>query len=217
MSQKSNIQIPEEINSYLWRRYLPDSTLNSYMALRFLDENTIKSQNLEQVYMEIDIPFIEESIIFKEEKTKILSKLGLKYPKNKLDDLNILIGFKLINKTNDNLFIENPIPKPEEVLILSDDELEILHDMKFEIENQDSFNKIIGFLMLNNNVISCSVNHIENITKVKVSTIRKVLAFLENEGSITIQTSKPLESIKKADKLYIKINKDVFNQKRIVI
>ena len=71
--------------------------------------------------------------------------------------------------------------------------------------------------MLNNNVISCSVNHIENITKVKVSTIRKVLAFLENEGSITIQTSKPLESIKKADKLYIKINKDVFNQKRIVI
>ena len=65
MSQKSNIQIPEEINSYLWRRYLPDSTLNSYMALRFLDANTIKSQNLEQVYMEIDIPFIEESIIFK--------------------------------------------------------------------------------------------------------------------------------------------------------
>lgn len=42
--------------------------------------------------------------------------LGLKYPKNKLDDLNILIGFKLINKTNDNLFIANPIPKPEEVL-----------------------------------------------------------------------------------------------------
>lgn len=109
------------------------------------------------------------------------------------------------------------MPKPEEVIGFDEEEKEILNNIKFEIKYQNEFNNILTVIINSNGNLLTTLDGINSVTKVKHSDIKLVLDYLAKEGSIKIKSDKNIDQLRKNDKVYININKEIFEQKRFVI
>lgn len=222
MENKNTIKLPREINDYLWTRYLPETSYKMYLLIGYLMEKKIKGDEATKAILGANIKIENNISRIIEEKKRVLEKLGFKYPENRKEDLELLLNYKLIkigkDKDGNLVYVFNiPVPKPEDVLVLDEEEKQTIENIKFELINQNAINMIITLLLNNRGNIMCSVEHIQNNTKVKIADIRKVLDYLVEEGSISVKVNKDIEKLKKSDKLYIKINKEIFEQKRFIL
>ncbi len=222
MQNKGQIKMPREVHEYLWTRYLPETTFKLYVMVGYLQTKNVTGGAATSLLLKANLPVENTNPAIIEEKKRILSNLGFKYPENRREDLELLLEFKLVNLVRDregNLrYIYNvPVPRPEDVLDIDEEEKKTLENVKFEIAHQNAFNMLLTMVLNNNGSLMSTVGHIENTTKVKISEIRSVLAFLEEEGSIKVSAHKDLNSLKKADKVHVTINREVFEQKRFVI
>ena len=222
MQNKGQIKMPKEIHEYLWTRYLPETTFKLYVMVGYLQTEKIAGEQATALLLKANLPVENTNAAVIEEKKRILSKLGFKYPENRKEDLELLLRFKLVNIIkNQEGKLEYvymlPVPKPEDVLDIDEEEKNTLENVKFELAHQNAFNMLLTMVLNNNGSLMSTVGHIENTTKVKISEIRSVLAFLEEEGSIKVSAHKDVNSLKKADKVHVTINREIFEQKRFVI
>ncbi|SHJ57353.1 DUF6042 family protein [Paramaledivibacter caminithermalis] len=222
MEKKGTIHMPKEIHEYLWLRYLPETTYKMYIMIGYLQTEKIRGDEATKKLLGANLK--EENAIPKviEEKKRLLKSLGFKYPENRQDDLKLLLDFNLIkigkDKEDNVVYVYNiPVPKPQDILKLNEEELQTLENIKFEIKYQNAFNMILTLLINNNGNLMSTLEHIQTTTKVKLTDIKLVLEYLVKEGSISVRTQKDISKLKKADKIFIKINEDVFEEKRLVL
>lgn len=217
--QNINIQLPKELNEYLWIRYMPASTVFTYAMISVLDQNNLKG--------EAAIKFLDENVktrrvehpIMKVEKMKALVKIGKTYPMTIEDDIKLLEDYKLIEvDRNEGVFTYvKPIQKPEDLFEYDEEERLNVETLRFEIKYQEQMNMFLSFLLTNNGKLQVPVKHILGITNIKVNDLRAVVGFLENEGSIKVTSKKAISKIKKDDNVKIEIVEEVFNVKRVVV
>ena len=113
MNNERSVQIPEEIGQQLWTRYLPETTYKMLALIGYLEDNNIVGDKAKDILLKSDIQAennIEKVI---EEKKEILEKLGFKYPETREEDLNLLLEFKLVEKSKND--------KDEEVYKFNED------------------------------------------------------------------------------------------------
>ncbi len=223
MNNENTVQIPQEIGQQLWTRYLPETTYKMLALIGYLEENNIAGEQASEILLgsNIEVENNIEQVI--EEKKEILSKLGFKYPETREDDLALLTSLKLIEKKkNDNdeevyVYCET-IKSPAEVLNIDEEEKQVLENIKFEMSHEQGLNMILTLILNNNGKLTCSVDHIINLTRVKLTQVKEVLDYLaNNEGSINVISEKSINKLKKQDKIYVTLNEEVFNSKRFVV
>ena len=95
--------------------------------------------------------------------------------------------------------------------------LTILNNIRFEFKYQEVFNKVLTMLINSNGRLVTTVDHINNTTGAKHSDIKAVLKYLVEEGSIKVIADKEVNELRKGDKVYIDIVKEIFEEKRFVI
>ncbi len=222
MDNRGTIQMPREVHDYMWLRYLPETTYKMYIMVGYLMAEKIKGKEATRKLLTANLREENNLPQVIEEKKQILNKLGIKYPGNRQDDLKLLLDFKLIkigkDKEGDMLYVYNyPVPKPQEILNLDKEEIQTLENIKFEVEHQEAFDMILTLLINNNGNLMSTVDHIQKTTKVKLTDIKLILDYLLREGSISIKAQKDIDKLKKGDKIFIKINKEVFESKRLVL
>ncbi|SHH33787.1 DUF6042 family protein [Tepidibacter thalassicus] len=222
MQHKKTIKMPTEIQEYLWSRYLPETTFKMYVMVGYLNAENIKGEKATNTLLNANLTVEREIPQVTEEKKRVLEKLGYKYPETRKEDIELLLKYNLVriaaDKDGNLLYLYNtPVPRPEEVLNLDEEELTILENIRFEIKHQHAFNMFLTLLLNSNGTLATTLDHIHKTTKVKYSDLKEVLEFLEKEGSINIKASKNVKNLRKNDKVYISINKEVFEQKRFVI
>ncbi|WP_099190566.1 DUF6042 family protein [Tepidibacter mesophilus] len=216
------INITKLMQEYMWFRYLPETTYKTYIMIGRLQNEDLRGEEASKELLTKQFDIEHEVGPLKVEKVKVLEKLGHKYPTNRLEDLELLLSYKLVKVVKDEneslVYLYNlPMPKPEEVLNLDEEEKQILNNIKFEIKYQNEFNNILTLLINSNGNLLTTLDNIKNITKVKHSDIKEVLNYLVEEGSIKIKADKDVKQLRKNDKVYISINKEIFEQKRFVI
>ena len=223
MNNEKKVQIPEEIGQQLWTRYLPETTYKMLALIGYLEDNNIVGDKAKDILLKSDIQAennIEKVI---EEKKEILEKLGFKYPETREEDLNLLLEFKLVEKSkNDNdeevYKFNEDIKSPVEILDIDEEEKKVLENIKFEMNHEQGLNMILTLILNNNGKLTCSVDHITQLTRVKLTQVKEVLDYLANtEGSIKVVADKKIDKLKKQDKIYITLNEEVFNEKRFVV
>ncbi len=216
------INITKLMQEYMWFRYLPETTYKTYIMIGRLQNEDLRGEEASKALITKQFDIEHEVGPLKEEKVKVLEKLGHKYPANRLEDLELLLSYKLVKivkDKNENLvYLYNiPMPKPEEVIGFDEEEKEILNNIKFEIKYQNEFNNILTVIINSNGNLLTTLDGINSVTKVKHSDIKLVLDYLAKEGSIKIKSDKNIDQLRKNDKVYININKEIFEQKRFVI
>lgn len=228
MDKKIEVQIPKEIFEFFWTRYIPETTYKVFVTLGHINGKYINKNTLSSILSKINSPeeydfekVSAEKKRIMEEKKRVIKKLGFKYPANFMDDLELLLNYKLIRvqKQKDKIayaFSTN-IPEPKEVLPMDKEELGILENIKFEMCYQNAINVLLAQLIDKNGNLNNTLGDIQRMTKLKLIEIKKVLEYLKDEGSITIDTIKEISKLKKEDKIHININKEIFEQKRLVI
>ena len=223
MNNENTVQIPEQIGQQLWTRYLPETTYKMLALIGYLEENNIVGEQASEILLgsNIEVENNIEQVI--EEKKEILGKLGFKYPETREEDLNLLLEFKLVEKSkNDNdeevYKFNEDIKSPVEILDIDEEEKEVLENIKFEMNHEQGLNMILTLILNNNGKLTCSVDHITQLTRVKLTQVKEVLDYLANtEGSIKVVADKKIDKLKKQDKIYITLNEEVFNEKRFVV
>lgn len=223
MSEENNIAIPAEIGNQLWTRYLPETTYKTLALVGYVQQHNISGTQAKEILLNSNIEVENNVPQIIEEKKNILAKLGFEYPQKREDDIKLLLGFKLIEKsTNDNgeetyKYNEN-IKSPAEVLDIDQEEINVLENIKFEMSHEQALNMILTLILNNHGKLTCPVDHIINTTRVKLTEVKEVLDYLvNNEGSIKITADKKIDKLKKQDKIYITLNEEVFNKKRFVV
>lgn len=222
MNKNGTIQMPRELYDYMWLRYLPETTYKIYIMIGYLMKEKIKGEEATKKILGANLNIENNIPQVIEEKKQLLRELGFKYPENRQEDLKLLLDFNLIkigkDKEGNLVYVYNiPVPKPQDVLKLSEEEIKTLENIKFEIKHENAFNMILALLINNNGNLMSTVEHIQNTTKIKLTDIKLVLKYLVEEGSISIKAQKDIDKLKKADKIFVKINKDVFDKKRIIV
>lgn len=218
------IEIPKQIGEYLWTRYLPESTYKTFVLIGYLDRDDIKVSDYRKELMESNLGESGTLDRVAEEKKKVLASLGLSYPEKREDDIELLKRFGLIEEVDfegeKRYKFSTDIKRPEEVLELSKEEKAALENIKFEMAHDNAINMVLSLVLTNGKILDCTVDHIINMTRVKIADIRTVLDFLvNNEGSLNlqIQGGKSISKLKKSDRVRITVNDDVFNEKRFVL
>jgi hypothetical protein len=216
------IEIPKQIGEYLWTRYLPESTYKSYVLIGYLNGRDLGSADYRKELMTAELG--EDKTLDKvvNEKKKVLEKLKIKYPESREEDIKLLEQFQLIEAVGSGEDMRyrysEDIKRPEELLDLDEEEKEALEDIKFEVKHDRAINMILSLVITNGKLLDCTVEHITNMTKVKIADIRTVLDFLVNkEKSLNIQSAKDIAKLKKGDRVRITVNEDVFNEKRLIL
>jgi|GEM_PF-5870141 len=218
----NQVRVPQEIHSYLWTRYLPETAYKTYILIGYLQQENKTGKVAMDFLLNANIK--EENTIpqILQEKKDVLKKLGYEYPKNIKEDLDLLLSFQLImevaDSKGDTYYIQSiPVPKLEEVLKLDDEEIKNLKNIRFEIDNQKGMDMILTMLLNGNGNLGVTLDYIYKTTKVKLTEIRAVLSYLVDEGSISNRANKAIDKLKKEDNLLIQINEAVFHQKRVVL
>lgn len=218
------IEIPRQIGEFLWTRYLPESTYKTFVLIGYLDREDVQVSDYKKELMESNLGESKTFDRVAEEKKKVLESLGLKYPESREDDLELLKTFGLIEEVEvageKRYKFSLEIKRPEEVLNLSDEEKTALENIKFEMAHDNAINMVLSLVLTNGKILDCTVEHIINMTRVKIADIRTVLDFLvNNEGSLNVQIQggKSISKLKKSDRVRITVNDDVFNEKRFVL
>lgn len=213
------IEIPRQIGDYLWTRYLPESTYKTYVLIGYLNNRELSAEDYSEELMNVGLG--EDKTLEKvvAEKRKVLEKLGIEYPENRTEDVALLEQFGLIEAVDGGKYkYVEEIKRPEEVLDLDEEEKSALEDIKFEVKHDRAINMILSLVLTNGKLLDCTVEHITNMTKVKIADIRTVLDFLVNkEKSLRVQSSKDISKLKKGDRVRITVNEEVFNEKRFVL
>lgn len=213
------IEIPRQIGDYLWTRYLPESTYKTYVLIGYLNNRELSAEDYSEELMNVGLG--EDKTLEKvvAEKRKVLEKLGIEYPENRTEDVALLEQFGLIEAVDGGKYkYVEEIKRPEEVLDLDEEEKSALEDIKFEVKHDRAINMILSLVLTNGKLLDCTVEHITNMTKVKIADIRTVLDFLVNkEKSLRVQSSKDISKLKKGDRVRITVNEEVFNEKRFIL
>ncbi|SHH34168.1 DUF6042 family protein [Tepidibacter thalassicus] len=216
------INITKLMEEYMWFRYLPETTYKTYIMIGHLQNEDLRGEEASKKLLTSHFEIKHETGQLKEEKERVLQKIGHKYPTNRLEDLELLLSYRLIKVVKDEdgnlVYLYNiPIPKPEEVLNLDQEEKSILENIRFEFKHQDAFNSILTLILNSNGNLMTTLDNIHDVTKVKHSDIKEVLDYLVKEGSIKVKADKDVKQLRKSDKIYINIDKDVFEKKRFII
>jgi hypothetical protein len=214
------IEIPRQIGDYLWTRYLPESTYKAYVLIGYLNNRELSDEDYRDELMNVGLgedKTLDKVVV---EKKKVLEKLGIDYPENRTEDIALLERFGLVEAVEGGekyKYVEE-IKRPEEVLDLDEEEKSALEDIKFEVKHDRAINMILSLVLTNGKLLDCTVEHITNMTKVKIADIRTVLDFLVNkEKSLGLQSSKEISKLKKGDRVRITVNDEVFNEKRFIL
>ena len=214
------IEIPRQIGDYLWTRYLPESTYKAYVLIGYLNNRELSDEDYRDELMNVGLgedKTLDKVVV---EKKKVLEKLGINYPESRAEDIALLEQFGLVEAADGGekyKYVED-IKRPEEVLDLDEEEKSALEDIKFEVKHDRAINMILSLVLTNGKLLDCTVEHITNMTKVKIADIRTVLDFLVNkEKSLSIQSSKDISKLKKGDRVRITVNDEVFNEKRFIL
>lgn len=214
------IEIPRQIGDYLWTRYLPESTYKTYVLIGYLNNRELSVEDYKDELMNVGLgedKTLDKVVI---EKKKVLEKLGIDYPENRSEDIALLEQFGLVESVEggEKYKYSEDIKRPEEVLDLDEEEKAALEDIKFEVKHDRAINMILSLVLTNGKLLDCTVEHITNMTKVKIADIRTVLDFLVNkEKSLNLQSSKEISKLKKGDRVRITVNDEVFNEKRFIL
>lgn len=223
MSEENKIEIPSEIGSQLWTRYLPETTYKTLALVGYIQEHNVVGEQAKEILFNSNIEVENNVPQIIEEKKSILSKLGFEYPENREDDVNLLLEFKLIEKNVGDIGGEtykysDDIKSPAEVLDIDQEEKEVLENIKFEMNHEQALNMILTLILNNNGKLTCPLEHIITTTRTKLTEVKEVLDYLvNNEGSVNITADKKIEKLKKQDKVYISLNEEVFNKKRFIV
>lgn len=222
MNNRKKIKMPKEVHEYLWTRYLPETTYKMYIMIGYLQTENIKGEKATRTLLNANLKDENSAFQVIEEKKRILNKLGYKYPTNRKEDLKLLIDFKLIkigkDKDDNIVYVYNlPVLRPQEVLDIDDEEIKNLENIKFELKHQEDINMFLTLLINNNGNLMSSVSYIIDTINSKITDIRDILRYLADEGSINITSDKNISKLKKSDKVYIKINREIFEEKRFVL
>lgn len=217
------IEIPRQIGDYLWTRYLPESTYKAYVLIGYLNNRELSDEDYRDELMNVGLgedKTLDKVVV---EKKKVLEKLGINYPESRAEDIALLEQFGLVEAVEavdggeKYKYVED-IKRPEEVLDLDEEEKSALEDIKFEVKHDRAINMILSLVLTNGKLLDCTVEHITNMTKVKIADIRTVLDFLVNkEKSLGLQSSKDISKLKKGDRVRITVNDEVFNEKRFIL
>jgi len=216
------LEIPAILYSKLWTKYLPQTTLQMYGLILHLTKEKIYGEEAMDLITNFKIKQnkIDPRIISqKKESLKAINKV---YPKNKQEDLELLLDFKLIKvgqvKDKKAIVVNNQIKSPEEILDLPKEEIAELESIRFEMKYQKDISGLIDYLLRNNNTVMTTVKNILDTTGTKIANFRLVLDFLSNkEKSLVYKSDKKILNLKKNDKVSIDINKEVFNKKRMIM
>jgi hypothetical protein len=222
VENRVRVQVPEELQEYMWFRYMPLSTYKTYLVVGATASQELKGLEATQNILNTKLEGGEEHPQVVEDKKNILKKIGLEYPKTRQDDLDLLLKYKLVElkkDEEDTMYYEytKPVPKPEDVLNIDDEEKQILKNIKFEVKHQDDLNQVLTLIINSNGNILTTLDHIHNMTDVKHADIKTILEYLLNEGSIKVKADKDMKHLRKNDKVYVSIDKEVFEKKRFVI
>lgn len=223
MENQNTLKVLDQVVDKLWTRYLPETTYKMLSVIGYLEDNNLVGDEATKTLLDSEIEVENNIPKIIEEKKHVLSKLGFKYPENREDDLKLLFDFELIEKKKnaDNQEVysyKTPIKNPSETLKLDKEEIEILENIKFEMNHEQAFNMILTLILNNNGKITCSLDHVIKTTRVKLTEVKEVLEYLVNsEKSINIIADKPINKLKKQDKIYITLNQEVFNKKRLIV
>lgn len=223
MDNENTLEILRQVVEKLWTRYLPETTYKMLSLIGYLEENNIVGEKATRTLLDSSIEVENNIPKVIEEKKHVLSKLGFVYPENREDDLKLLFDFELIEKNKnadneDEYSFKIPIKSPIEVLKLNEEEIDTLENIKFEMNHEQAFNMILTLILNNNGKITCPIDHIIKTTRVKLTEVKEVLDYLVNEEkSINIIADKPIKKLKKQDKIYITLNQEVFQKKRLVV
>ncbi|CAH2215091.1 DUF6042 family protein [Tepidibacter aestuarii] len=222
MENRVKINVPEELQKYMWFRYMPLSTYKTYLVVGATKSQQLKGLEATQKILNTNLEGGEEHPQVVEDKKNILKKIGFKYPETRQDDLDLLLKYKLVELKKDedgSMYYEytKPVPRPEDVLNLDDEEKQILQNIKLEVKHQGDLNQILTLLINSNGNMLTTLDHIHNTTKVKHADIKTVLEYLVNEGSVKVKSDKDMKDLRKNDKIYVSIDKEVFEKKRFVI
>lgn len=223
MDNENTVKILDQVVEKLWTRYLPETTYKMLSLIGYLEENNIVGEKATKTLLDSSIEVENNIPKVIEEKKHVLSKLGFEYPESRKDDLNLLFDFQLIEKkkNDDNEEVYSykiPVKGPVEVLKLNEEEINILENIKFEMNHEQAFNMILTLILNNNGTITCSLDHMIKTTRVKLTEVKEVLGYLVNdEKSINIIADKPINKLKKQDKIYITLNQEVFSKKRLIV
>ncbi len=218
----NTINITQLMQEYMWFRYLPETTYKTYIMIGYLQNEDLSGEEASKKLLTTHFDVEHELGMMKEEKEKVLENLGYKYPTNRLEDLNLLLSYNLIKVVKDEkdnlVYLYNiPVPRPEEVLPLDEKEKQALKNIQFEMKHHSAFNGILTLILNSNGNLTTTLDHIHNTTKIRHSDIKEILDYLVKEGSLIIKGDKPVEELRKSDKVYIQINKEVFEEKRFVL
>lgn len=223
MENQNTLKVLDQIVDKLWTRYLPETTYKMLSVIGYLEDNNVVGDESTKLLLDSDIEVENNIPKIIEEKKHVLSKLGFEYPESREDDLKLLFDFELIekkkNKDNQEVYsYKTPIKNPSEILKLDKQEIETLENIKFEMNHEQAFNMILTLILNNNGKITCSLDHLIKTTRVKLTEAKQVLEYLVNsEKSINVIADKPISKLKKQDKIYITLNQEVFNKKRLIV
>lgn len=214
-----NIQLPRELNDYLWVRYMPTSTVFTYAMISLVNQNELKGQAAVD-FLEANVaPKREEHPVMKVEKMKALVKIGKKYPQNIEDDLKLLEDYQLIEvDRNEGVYkYKMPIQKPEDLFEYDEEERAMVNTLRFELKHQEKMNLLLTLIVNSNGLVQGPVKHILNTTGMKINDFREIASFLIEEGSVELKSKKDILKLKKDDNVKLKIVEEVFNTKRVVV
>lgn len=223
MENQNTLKVLDQVVDKLWTRYLPETTYKMLSVIGYLEDNNVVGDEATKLLLDSDIEVENNIPKIIEEKKHVLSKLGFEYPESREDDLKLLFDFELIekkkNKDNQEVYsYKTPIKNPSEILKLDKEEIETLENIKFEMNHEQAFNMILTLILNNNGKITCSLDHLIKTTRVKLTEAKQVLEYLVNsEKSINVIADKPISKLKKQDKIYITLNQEVFNKKRLIV
>lgn len=220
MSEKNiNIQLPRELNDYLWVRYMPTSTVFTYAMISLANQKELKGKEALD-FLESNVkPKRAEHPVMKVEKMKALVKIGKKYPQNIEDDLKLLEDYQLIeiDRNEGTYKYKMPIQKPEDLFEYDEEEREMVETLRFELKHQEKMNLFLTLIVNSNGLVQGPVKHVLNTTGMKINDFREIAEFLIKEGSIEMKSKKEISKLKKDDNVKIKMVEDVFNAKRVVV
>lgn len=230
IENKAEIKVFDEFIKNLWLRYVPEKALFAYRVIVDISNAGLKGEKAEEIIMNAAVNEVQQdaeqkavALKLEEERKKLIQRLGYKYPESRKEEIELLLKFGLIQKYTDeaNASVYDivwPIPHPTAVIEMDMEERQELRRMSIEYKLQNSINAILNeALEAEDGILRTTLEQLQTDYEVPFGELKEALKFLQEEGSIEVKNNRKINMMRKKDKLYLVLNKEVLNQKRILI
>lgn len=226
---KEPIPILGELQKNWWLRYTPEKVLFAYRLIWDLANADIRGEKATKLLHEakIDESAMENNqkeSVEKIEKSKkeLIERLGYHYPETRQEEVDLLLTYGLIQiykdeNDQDVYDIVWPVPNATAVLKLDNQEKKDLRMMMQEMKIQKGIEAILDRALEHDGVLRATLDEISKTYDVSLVELKDALKYLQKEGSIKIKNMKSIDLIRKKEKLYLTVNFEVLNQKRVIL